>query len=390
MKNRIWFIIPVFFAMLIFLPQGGMAADEIKIGLVTPLSAPGDYESGKINVMAAELTVDELNQKGGILKKKVALVKADDEGKPAVGVTAVQRLIANDKVSAIVGAWHSSVALAQAKVADKMAVPMFFHYSWTDDLTTMHSDYIFRVSPYNSEIASLLVPFLTQKGYKNIAIMHETTAYGTGFAEALVKAAAEKGIKVVKIGFPAEGQDLKPQLLELKAMKPKPELLVISSVYQAMYLIPKQAHEVGLAPEMKIMAGWDYPGWSPEWWEVMGEKGVGVMYPTFYSSKLKLTSLGERFKKAFTERYKFDAPIYAYFLYDEMMIIADAMERVKSSDPKKLAGALRTTRFNGTTGLITFERKEGPVWNQWLGHQLFVLQLTAPKQKGADAAVIYP
>ncbi len=390
MKNRICLIVAFLFVIFVMVPYEAAGADVVKLGLATPLSAPGDYESGQINVKAAELAVDELNQKGGILGKKVVLAKADDEGKPAVGVTAVERLIANEKISALVGAWHSSVALAQAKVADRMGVPMFLHYSWADDLTAQHSDYIFRVSPFNSEIASLLVPFLTKKGYKNIAIMHETTAYGTGFANALVKAAGEKGIKVVQIAFPAEAQDLKPQLLELKARKPRPELLVVSSVYQAMYLIPKQAHEIGLAPETEILAGWDYPGWSPEWWEVMGNKGIGVMYPTFSSAKLELTSLGEHFKKAFVERYEFDPPIYAYFLYDEIMIIADAMERAKSADPKKLAEALKTTRFDGTTGVITFERKEGAVWNQWMGHQLFVLQLTEPNQKGKDAAVIYP
>ena len=390
MKGKIFLGMIVFWGIIILLPSGSRAAEDIKIGLVTPLSAPGDYEAGKINVQTAELAVDELNRKGGILGRKVVLVKADDEGKPPVGATAVQRLIANDKVSAIVGAWHSSVAVAQAKIADKMGVPIFFHYSWTDDLTTMHSDYVFRISPYNSEIANLLVPFLVQKGFKNVAVMHETTAYGTGFAEALAKAGKEKGISVILKGFPAEGQDLKPQLLELKAMKTKPDLLVVSSVYQPMYLIPKQAYEVGLAPGTKILAGWDYPGWSPEWWEVMGEKGVGVMYPTFYSSKLKLMSLGEQFKKAFTEKYKFDAPIYSYFLYDQIMIIADAMTRAKSSDPKKLAEALKATRFNGTTGVVTFDRKDGAVWNQWTGHQLFVLQLTAFKQPGKDAAVIYP
>ena len=389
MKGRICLGMIVLLGIFTLLPSASEAA-EIKIGLVTPLSAPGDYEAGKINVQTVELAVDELNRKGGILGSKVVLVKADDEGKPAVGVTAVQRVIGNDKVSAIVGAWHGSVALAQAKIADKMAVPIFFHYSWPDDLTTMHSNYVFRVSPYNSQIANLLIPFVIQKGFKNIAVLHETTAYGTGFADAFVKAAKEKGINMVQKGFPAESQDLKPQLLELKAMKTKPDLLVVSSVYQAMYLIPKQAYEVGLAPDTKILAGWDYPGWSPEWWEVMGEKGVGVMYPTFYSSKLKLMSLGEQFKKAFTEKYKFEPPIYAYFLYDEVMIIADGMTRAKSSDPKKLAEALKSTRFNGTTGAITFERKDGPVWNQWTGHQLFVLQLNAFKQAGKDAAIIYP
>lgn len=388
MKRKGLFSVFLVLGALLLLPWGTQAADVIKIGLVTPLSAPGDYKSGQINVKTVELAIDELNAKGGVLGKKVAVVKADDEGKPAVGVTAVKRLISREKVSAIVGAWHSSVAVAQAKQVTKMGVPMLLHYSWTDDLTKDHSDYIFRVGPFNSEIANLLIPFVKQH-YKTIAVMYETTAFGTGFADAMEKEAKAAGIKIYKVAYPAEATDLKPQLLELKAKAPLPELLIVAAVYQAMYLIPKQAFEIGLAPKCQILASWDYPTY-PDFWEVMGEKGVGVMYATFESAKLKLSPLGEHFKKAFKARYNFEPPIYAYFLYDEVMILADAMERAKSSDPKKIAEALKDTRFEGTTGLITFERKEGPVWNQWMGHQLFVKKLTAFKQPGEEAEVIYP
>ncbi len=374
--------------MLTVFPCAAVAEDLIKIGVVTPLSAPGDYKSGQINVQTVELAVEEINAKGGVLGKKLAIAKADDEGKPAVGVTAVKRVITEDKVSAIVGLWHSSVAVAQAKQVVKYGVPMLLHYSWTDDLTKGHSDYIFRVGPFNSEIANLLLPFL-QKNYKSVAVMFETTAFGTGFAEALEKEAKSAGMTVYPIGFPAEATDLKPQLLELKAKSPAPDVLVIASVYQAMYLIPKQAFEIGLAPGTDILCSWDWPTY-PDFWEAMGEKGVGVMYSTFESNKLKLSPLGEHFKAAFKKKYNYEPPIFAYFLYDEVMILVDAMKRANSSDPKKIAEALKGTNFNGTTGMINFERKDGPVWNQWMGHQLFVKKLTAFKQAGSDAAVVYP
>jgi branched-chain amino acid transport system substrate-binding protein len=374
---------------ILLLPWGVLAEDVIKIGLITPLSAPGDYKSGDINVKTAELAVEELNTKGGILGKKVVVVKADDEGKPAVGVVAIKRMIATEKVSAIVGLWHSSVAVAQAKVATQMGVPIMLHYSWTDQLTEGQSEYIYRVGPFNSEIANLLLPYLVKSGFKTIAVMYETTAFGTGFADATAKVAEAKGIKVYKIDFPAEATDLTPQLLVLKAKDPSPEVLIVAAVYQAMNLIPKQAFEIGLAPKCGILACWDWPTY-PDFWEIMGEKGVGVTYATFESAKLKLSPLGEHFKKAFKTKYNFDAPVFAYFLYDEFMILADAMERVKSDDPKKVAEALKDTRFDGTTGLITFERKEGAVWNQWMGHQLFVKKLTAFKQSGDGAEVIYP
>ena len=388
MKRRNLLTLILFSVSVLVVPWGAVAEDVIKIGLVTPLSAPGDYKSGQINVQTVELAVDELNAKGGVLGKKVVVVQADDEGKPAVGVTAAKRVITKENVSAIVGVWHSSVAVAQAKQVVKYGVPMLLHYSWTDDLTKDHSDYIFRVGPFNSEIANLLLPFV-QKNYKTIAVMFETTAFGSGFADAIEKEAKAAGIKVYSVAFPAEATDLKPQLLELKAKSPNPELLIIASVYQAMYLIPKQAFEIGLAPKCDILCSWDWPTY-PDFWEAMGEKGVGVMYATFESAKLKLSPLGEHFKKAFQAKYNFEPPIFAYFLYDEVMILADAMERAKSADPKKIAAALKDTKFDGTTGVITFERKEGPVWNQWMGHQLFVKKLTAFKQAGSDAEVVYP
>lgn len=377
------------FAISLLLPAAGRAADPIKIGLVTPLSAPGDYESGQINVKTVELAAKELNEKGGVIGRKIEILKADDEGKPAAGVTAVKRLI-SEGVSAFVGLWHSSVAVAQAKQINRAGIPALLHYSWTDSLTEDHSDYIYRVGPFNSEIANLLVPFLKERGYETVAVMYETTAFGTGFADALEKAAGAEGIRVYKSAFASEATDFEPQLLELKGKDPAPQLLVVATVYQGMYLIPKQAFSVGLAPKCDILASWDWPGWSPEWWEVMGEKGVGVMYATFESSKLKLRPLGEHFKAAFQKEYGHEPPVFAYFLYDEMMLLADAIERAGSSDPEKIAAALKDTKFEGTTGVITFERKEGPVWNQWTGHQLFVNKLTAFEQKGKDAEVVYP
>jgi branched-chain amino acid transport system substrate-binding protein len=177
--------------------------------------------------------------------------------------------------------------------------------------------------------------------------------------------------------------------MELKAKSPAPEALVIASVYQAMYLIPKQAFEIGLAPDCEIVCSWDWPTY-PDFWEAMGKRGVGVMYATFESEKLKLSPLGEHFKKAFKAEYNFEPPIFAYFLYDEIMILAEAIKRAQSADPEKVAESLKDTLFEGTTGTITFERKEGPVWNQWMGHQLFIRKLTAFKQAGSDAEVIYP
>ena len=389
MKKSILLTAVILFLTVFLLPIGTMAGDTIKLGVVTPMST-GDFRSGKINVQTVELAVEQINAQGGVLGKKLEVVTADDEGKPAAGVIALKRMIAKEKVSAVVGLWHSSVAVAQEKVATQMQVPMMLHYSWTDDLTAGHSDYVYRVGPFNAEIAQLALPYI-DKNFKNIAILYETNAFGSGFANYLEKIAKAKGLNVYSIGYPQEATDLKPQLLQLKAKSPKPELLVIAAVYEATNLIPKQALEIGLAPEMQILCSWDWPTY-PAFQEILGDKGVGVTYATFESDKLKLSPLGEKFKKAYKAKYDVDPPVFALFLYDEVMILAETMERIKSSDPKDVAAGLKDTKFEGTTGLITFERKEGPgpIWNQWMGHQLFINKLTAVDGKSYKREQIYP
>ncbi|HDI07873.1 MAG TPA: hypothetical protein ENF76_05880 [Candidatus Bathyarchaeota archaeon] len=369
-------------------------AETIKIGLTTPLSSPGDYKSGEINKKTAELAIKHINEEGGVLGKNLSLVVADDQGKVDVGVSAVERLITEENVVAIVGIWHSSVALAQKEKCIEYGVPIFAHYTWADDFTADHSEWVFRVSPYNSEIAKLILPYIVDEGYEHVAVMAEDTDYGLGFANAFKTEAEAEGINVTIVEFPYDATDLRSQLTELKNMANPPDLLLIASVYEAGYVIPVQAYEVGLAPDCDIMAGWDYPGWSPEWWETTGEYGVNVTYPTFYHpEKLSLTSIGQKFRNDYKAEYGSEPPIYAYFLYDEIQVIAQAIKEAGSEKPADWVPLVHTMSFEGTTGTITFEREttEGsPVWNQWLGHQIFIIKLTEQGQTTETGVVVYP
>lgn len=365
------------------------STDPIKIGVTTPLSAPGDTVSGQINVNTLKLAAQEINDNGGVDGRQVELVIGDDAGNTAKGVSLIQKFATEDKVSAILGAWHGSVAQAQSVAATKYKVPFLLHYSWPDEITSAHSDFVFRVSPYNSEIASLLVPFIQEKGYKNIAVVAEDSSYGTGFSDALKAEGKNNGFDVTVRIVSSTTLDPSPQLLELKNMNPQPDLLVVASVYQPMYTIPKQARAVGL--KCQILAGWDYPSWDAEFWPNVGSAGVGIMYPSFYSESMTLSDLGKDFKEAYKSEYNEDPPIYAYFLYDEFQMVMKAVKDTGSSAPEDISKALKTMEFAGTTGTIQFTSKDeaGPVWNQWLGHQLFIMQLNKEGDMGSQAKLIY-
>ena len=370
--------------------QQAKPAGPIKIGFASPLSPPGDVEGGQINLNTVKLAVNEINGRGGIGGRKVEIVVGDDEGNPGKGASIVEKMITEDKVCAIVGVWHSSVATAQAKVANENKIPLMVHYSFTDDLTVPHWDYVFRVGPFNTNIAAKLAPYMKSKKYKNAVLVSEDTAWGIGFAKAMKEGLDKQGVPNITRIYPAQSLDLNPLLLEIKALKPRPDVMVLCAAYQAAFLIPKTAKELELTPGMEIIEGYDIPGWAPDWWKITGEAGVGVMYPTFYAKGFALSPIGEKFRKAYQAAYKADAPIYTYFLYDEIMMLAQVIAK-EGSDPVKIAAGLKKIQYPGSTGTIKFESRPepGPVWNCWLGQQMFLVKLTKVGMKGEDAEVVH-
>ena len=108
----------------VLIAGAALAADDtVKIGWVGPLSPPGGYSAGQEMKWAAQLAVDEENKAGGILGKRIEVVYEDTKGTPDQGTAAMEKLVNSDKVVAVVGEFHSSVALAEIAVAHKYGIP---------------------------------------------------------------------------------------------------------------------------------------------------------------------------------------------------------------------------------------------------------------------------
>src|SRR4030042_2910877 len=111
------------------------AQDVIKIGIVAPLSAPGGVETGQALVDGAKIAAEEINAGGGLLGRKLELVIGDTSGQPEKGTAVMERLITLDKVVAVGGEAHSSVALAEIEVAHRYGIPIVIAEAWSDSVT---------------------------------------------------------------------------------------------------------------------------------------------------------------------------------------------------------------------------------------------------------------
>ena len=98
------------------------AAQDIGVGLIVPLSAPGDATGGQLIRRGAEIGIEMVNAQGGVLGKKMQLFVQDSQGKPEAGVAAYRRLVSENKVVAVPGFFHSSVSIAVNEVAKDIQV----------------------------------------------------------------------------------------------------------------------------------------------------------------------------------------------------------------------------------------------------------------------------
>ncbi|PZO79470.1 MAG: hypothetical protein DI629_08785 [Mesorhizobium amorphae] len=366
-------------------PLAAQAADPIVLGLVSPLSEPGDARSGDAIKKTADLWVKLANEAGGVSGRPVELAVYDDQGKVEVGSSAMERAITEANASAILGIWSSSVALAQMEVAKGYNVPLMAFYSWSDDITAKNYPQVFRIGPYNSQIAAQMVPFVKAQGYKKVTVLAEDTAYGLGFAKAFeeaVKSAPEVAVDVVQ--FQAQTQDLTAVMSKVAASQP--DAVIVQTVFAATNLAIKQGREVGLKAD--IVAGWDWP-LLPDFWPTVGEAGVGVVYPTFSDPSLNVTETGKRFVEAYKAAYGNEPAIFQYYLWDNFNAVKAAIEKSGSAEPAKLVETLPDIAFEGTIGPVSFRNEAGTVnFHQWDKFAMFFKRLNKVGDGEAQAELV--
>ncbi len=389
----------IFVSMLGLLVIQGFAPDihaqeVVKIGIVAPLSAPGGVETGQALVEGAKIAAEELNASGGLLGKKVELVIGDTSGQPEKGTAVMERLVTNDKVVAVGGEAHSSVALAEIEVAHRYGIPLVISEAWSDSITAKGYPEVFRVTVSNSLIYSKAARWIKDAGFKHVAVIGENSDWGLGVIQVFKDNLTAAGIKVTSFSAERTVTDFTPQLMQLKSMKPPVDFLVDGFTGAGELLMIKQAHQLGFAPSKStavLGAGMDtlYPGF----WETVGDAGVHVLSNPAGLPGLPKTKTSEKFAKAFKAKLNREPDAVAMEGYDTVMVLAEAVKASKSTDGKALIDALENkVNWEGTRGTIKFTKEKTPAWayHMWMDVPVFIIQYTKANQVPSQAAILWP
>ena len=365
-----------------------LAQEPIVFGVITPLSPPGETSLGQQVKRGSEIAVDYINEKGGVLGRKVTLSIQDSQGKNELAVAAYRRLVTNEKAVAVFGFIHSGANIAVNEVAKEIGVPTMGTQTGAGDVTGKHYDVAFRTHAVDPPRAATWLGWARKMGFKRLSLVAETTDYGIGLVKATEDQNKSKnlGFELQTIMFDRTTTDLLPQLLQVKAFKP--DAIINIGVGQPLDLMITQATTLGLLPTVPMVTSYDAPG-RPQHWQLHKEQGVGVHFIAFYTQKSKLSDLGQWFVKKYQEKFN-EPPIYSALNgFTNAVVFAQAIEMAKTTEPKAMITALETGSFKGWSAVtVTFPQAEGALWHNW-SPPLMILKYTKVGQTQADAEVAY-
>ena len=382
---------------------------EVAIGVIYPLSGSSaqiGVDAQKAFETAAEIINKDYDFKLPLAKgeglpglggAKVKVIFADHQGDPQKGRAETERLITQEKVCAVVGTYQSAVAVTVSQTCERYQVPFLSADNSSPSLHRRGLKFYFRASPHDEMFSKAMFDFfdaLRKKGQKieTLSLFHEDTIFGTDSANAQTKLANERGYKIVSdIKYRANSPSLTAEVQQLKAADA--DVLMPSSYTTDAILLVKTMAELGYKPKA-IMA--QDAGFSEKaTYDAVGDKLEGVISRGSFSldlaEKRPMVGLINEMYKAKSGK---DFNDYTSRQFMGLILMADAINRAKSTDGDKIREALAATDMPGDITIMPWKRVKydemgqnndaDPVLLQYLGGKFVTI---APQQVAVSDAV---
>ncbi len=322
--------------------------DVIKIGIAGPMTGDQakmgmDFRNG------VTLAVEEWNNKGGVLGKKIELIIGDDQRDPKQAVSVANKLVTQG-VKGVIGHFNSSCSIPASDVYNRSNIPMITPASTNPQLTEKSYYGVFRVCGRDDQQGKAAADFVvSQLKLNKIAVIHDKTTYGQGLANEFKKFLGDKAEVVYYGGIVQGDKDFKTVLTSIK--EKKPELIYFGGIYPEGGLLVKQARELGLnAPFMSGDGVID-----PKFIEIAGAESAEGTYLTFSPDPKNIPS-AKTFIEQYNKTYGEIGP-YSIYAYDAANIMLKAIEAAGTTDGKAIMDKLHSMEFSGALGNIKFDAK---------------------------------
>lgn len=335
----------------------GIAAAQdlvVKIGHVGPMSGPQAHY-GKDNENGARMAIEDLNAKGVMIggkKARFELQAEDDAADPKQG-TAVAQKLCDAKVAGVVGHLNSGTTIPASKIYNNCGIPHVTGAATNPELTKPGYKTTYRIIANDGALGPALAAYAAEKlKLKKAASIDDRTAYGQGVANAFKTAAKSKGMQVVDEQFTTDkATDFMAILTAIKAKAP--DVIFYGGMDAQAGPMLRQVEQLGLGKVMFF--GGDGICTNEIIKLAAGAKTLNNVVCAEGGASLAKMPGGEAWKKRYDAKYPGQFQIYSPYTYDATMLLADAMVRAKSIDPKVYIPHLQKSAYKGVTATIAFE-----------------------------------
>ena len=346
-------------AAAVVLLGGSVYAQDmiIKIGHVGPTSG-GIAHLGKDNENGARMAIDELNAKGVMIggkKAKFELLAEDDAGDPKQGTAVAQKLV-DSKVNGVIGHLNSGTTIPASKIYSDAGIPQISPSATNPKYTRQGFKTAFRVVADDVHLGGTLGRYTVKElKAKSIAVIDDRTAYGQGVAEEFTKAVKASGGAIAATQFTTDkATDFTAVLTSIKASKP--DVIFFGGMDAVAGPMIRQMKQLGInakfvggdgictgeLPKLAAGALADSQVVCAEAGGVEGSQKAGM----------------DEFRTKYKAKFGVEVLLYAPYVYDAVNVMAAAMVKANSADPKMYLPVMaKTDGYKGVTGTIAFDEK---------------------------------
>ena len=329
----------------------GMAAaqTEIKVGIAGPLSG-SSLDMGETQEIGAQKAFEHLNDKGGLLGKKIVVISVDDACEPRQAKAVALQLV-NEGVVFVVGHHCSAATLAVSKIYEKAGIIMISPASTNPKVTDEGGGNVFRTIGRDDQQGTIAGDYLADNHTKsNIAIIHDGQAYGLGLAEFTKRQLNKRGItEVMFASYTSHQKDYKSMVNKL--VNKKIEVLYAGGYLTDIGIILRQAKKE--LPNLRLFSG-DAVA-NVQFLFVAGKAGEGTYFT--FGPDMRLKSEARDVVAAIREEDAYEPDGYTLYSYGAVQAWAQAVKQAGSLKPKAVIKALREGSFDTVLGKIGFDEK---------------------------------
>ena len=331
-----------------FVMSAAAAHADITIGVAGPMTG-SEAAFGEQFKRGAAKVAEDLNAKGGVLGQKIQVVMADDACDPKQARSVAEELSAK-KVPFVAGHFCSGSSIPASEVYQENGVLQISPASTNPKFTERGMANVFRTCGRDDSQGKIAAGYVLEKFKgKTVAIIHDKSAYGKGLADEFQKALNASGVKEVFYEAITAGEKDYSALVT-KAKLAKVDILYLGGYKTEGGLIVRQMRDQGM--KTMLMSGDALV--TEEYWAITGAAGEGTMM-TFSPDPRLLPQNAELVKYFRAQNYEPEA--YTLYTYATIQAWAQAAEKAKSTDWKKVAEVLRKEKFDTAIGKIGFDAK---------------------------------